>query len=54
MWSQKFQIGNYCVPQIKALHNNSKLSKISSEEFGGLEPILNLTIRSKKILVQNL
>ena len=44
MWSQQFQIWNYCVPQIKALHNNSKLSKLSSDEFGGLEPMGEVTI----------
>ena len=45
---------NRTVHTIKALHNKSKLSKLSSDEFGGLEPILNLAVGSRVMLVQNL
>ena len=45
---------NRTIHIIKALLNNSKLSKLSSDEFGGLETILNLAVRSRVMLIQNL
>ena len=45
---------NRNIHTIKALHSNSKLSKLSSDEFGDLEPIYNLAVGSRVMLVQNL
>ena len=45
---------NRAIHSIKALHNNSKSSKLSSDEFGGLKPIVNLAVGSRVIIVQNL
>ena len=44
---------NRTIPTIKALHNNSKLSKLLPDEFGGLETIVNLAAGSRVMLVQN-
>ena len=44
---------NRTIPSIKALHNNSKLSKLLPDEFGGLETIVNLAAGSRVMLVQN-
>ena len=39
---------------IKAKHNNSYASKLSSEEFGGLEPLIHLCVGAKVMLTRNL
>ena len=44
---------NRTIPTIKALHNNSKLSKLLPDEFGGLETTANLAAGSRVMLVQN-
>ena len=41
------------IQSVKALHNNSKLSKLSFDEFACLEPIVNFAIGSRVMLVQN-
>ena len=45
---------NRTIYSIKALNNNSKLSKISSNELGRLEPIVNQAVVSRIMLLQNL
>lgn len=39
---------------IKAKHNNSKAAKISSEEYGGLDPLIHLAVGAKVMLTRNL
>ena len=39
---------------LKAVHSNSKAAKLSSDDFGGLEPVVNLALGSRVMLVRNL
>ena len=39
---------------IKTNHNSKKANKLSSDEFGGLEPILCLNVGAKVMLTRNL
>ena len=39
---------------IKARHNSSKASKLPSEEYGGLEPLMHLSVGSSVMLTRNL